>query len=39
MPSITRSTTKVFDKLGVPDKDRKEMYEAAKILMMMAHCR
>jgi hypothetical protein len=39
MSSITRSATKVFDKLGVPENERKEMYEAAQILIMMAHCR
>ena len=39
MPAITRSATKAFNKLGVPENERKEMYEAAKILIMMAHCR
>jgi hypothetical protein len=36
MPPITRSATKVFDKLGVPENERKEMYEAANILMLLA---
>jgi hypothetical protein len=39
MASITRSTNKIFDKLGVPENERKEMYEAAKILMMLSQSR
>lgn len=39
MPAITRSATKVFNKLGVPENERKEMYEGVEILIMMAHSR
>jgi len=38
MLPITRSVGKVFDKLGVPESERQEMYDAAQILMRLSDC-
>lgn len=39
MQPITRSVAKVFDKMGVPESERQEMFEAAQIMLTLSHSR
>jgi len=36
MPSITRSLSRFFDRENIPEKDRKEMLEAAYTLLKLS---